>query len=233
MQRFYHVTTVVILLICVLAATRQTSQAQTFRIVTVNTLSGAVTGSSLGGATIALQNKSEINYRPLRVGVGMGTIMGLGIGFYDLAKMGGNSGFYVHGTINTANTSGTIIMLDTFYGAATGAVVGAAVSLMIDSPIVNGLQYGSGVGSWVGFTFGLFDAFVLSSPGNYDSFYDSYSSNNSTGSTGFFEIRGDDNSYSVGFLNPLIFNSQSVIHQGGLTANTHMGVEVTRINIRL
>ncbi len=216
-----------------IAITSRTAEAQSFRIVTINTFTGAVTGAGLGGATIALQNESEIDYYPLRFGVGLGTIMGLGTGFYDLSQATGGSGFYVDGFINSAGTSGTIILMDTFYGAATGAIVGTAVSLMTESRIVKGIQFGSGAGAWVGFAFGLVDAFALSSPDSHDSFYDSFSANDPPGTGGLFQIHGNDYNYSIAFINPLIFNTLDTSGNYGLASRDHLGIEFTRINIPL
>lgn len=210
----------------------QNSEAQILRIVTVNTLSGAVTGSALGGATMALQDKSEIDYYPLRFGLGMGTIMGLGTGFYDLSKSDGG-GYYVSGALHSSGTSGTIILLDTFYGAATGTIVGIAVSLMTESNILKGIQYGSGAGAWVGFAFGLVDAFVLSTPSSYDSFYDDFASGNNSARNGLLEIGSIDSRYTVGLLNPVIFNATDLSGRNGPVTRMHPGIEFTRINISL
>ena len=201
------------------------------RIVTVNTLTGALTGTALGGATIALQNNYD-DY-PLRFGLGLGTIMGLGTGFYDLSKTTGGQGFYISGTINSATSTGTIILLDTFYGATTGAIVGMAISLMSkDSNIVKGLQYGSGTGAWVGFAFGLVDAFFLSSYGNNDDFYDRYAGNHlQTG--GLIEFRELGDRYAIGLFNPVIIRSLDNSTHGHMKTRTQFGVEFAKINIAL
>ncbi len=222
-----------LLLYAVVTLSQQT-HAQSFRIVTVNTFTGALTGTALGGATIALQDKSEIDYYPLRFGVGLGTIMGLGTGLYDLSHMTGSSGIYVDGFISSANSTGTIILLDTFYGASTGAIVGTAISLMSrESDIVKGIQYGAGAGAWIGFAFGLVDAFLLSTTGDYDSFYDNYSSSHRRGINGLIEIRGNNNNYAIGFLNPVIVTSRKLSDRDGITSNAHLGFEFTRVNIAL
>lgn len=210
----------------------RTAQAQTMRIVTVNTLTGALTGTALGGATIALQNNYD-EY-PLRFGLGLGTIMGLGTGFYDLSKTTGDQGFFISGTINSASSTGTIILLDTFYGATTGAIVGMAISLMSkDSNIVKGLQYGSGTGAWVGFAFGLVDAFYLSTSGNYDNFYDRYAGNNHMQTGGLLEFRERDNRYAIGLLNPVIIRTLDNSPHGNMEIKTQFGVEFAKMNIAL
>ncbi len=229
MYRHIFFSVAAILIAITIFSNIQHSHAQTLRIVTINTFNGALTGTALGGATIALQN--EYDEYPLRFGLGLGTILGLGTGFYDLSRATGGSGYYVSGFISSANTTGTIILLDTFYGAATGAIVGIAVSLMNkDSDIIKGLQYGSGAGAWAGFAFGLIDAFALSRSGNYDAFYENYTHQNSSPS-GLVEVRSADDKYTIGFLNPVLFQAVHATGRDNLAARTHIGLEFTRLNI--
>ena len=94
------------------------------------------------------------------MGLGLGTLYGLGVGAYDLLKTGGNP-TVVSGIFNDGNNSTIIVLLDTFYGAAAGAVVATSVMLVANEPLVQGLQYGAGAGAIAGFGFGLFDTFVL------------------------------------------------------------------------
>ncbi len=109
MQTIYKVAALSLLVIIITAAIHHPAQAQNFRIVTVNTFAGALTGTALGGATIALQNKSDVDYYPLQFGVGMGTIFGLGVGFYDLSQATTGSGYYVDGIISSAGASGPCV----------------------------------------------------------------------------------------------------------------------------
>lgn len=229
MSKFPSLLVITALIFC--AMQTHMVQAQTMRIVTVNTLTGALTGTALGGATIALQNNYD-DY-PLRFGLGLGTIMGLGTGFYDLSKTTGGQGFIISGTINSTSSTGTIILLDTFYGATTGAIVGMAISLMSkDSNIVKGLQYGSGTGAWVGFAFGLVDAFFLSSYGNNDDFYDRYASNHvQTGA--LLEFREIHDRYAIGFFNPVIIRTLDNSPYGHMQSKTQFGFELAKINIAL
>ncbi len=226
MQKIKSIPVIAVLLL--LAAIAQPVQSQAFRIVTINTLNGAITGTALGGATIALKN--EYDAYPLRFGLGLGTIFGLGTGFYDMSHYTGY-GYQVRGVFSSANTTGTIIMLDTFYGAATGAVVGMAISLMgKNSDVVKGLQYGSGAGAWVGFAFGLVDAFALSSQRSYDSFYEDYS-HTGLPPAGLVELRSQNEQYAVGFFNPLLLQSLRTHGQGDYSARTHLGLELTRFQV--
>ncbi len=209
----------------------QPAHSQTMRIVTINTLNGALTGAALGGATIALQNNYD-DY-PLRFGIGLGTIFGLGTGFYDLSRTTGGHGYHVDGFFSSANTTGTIVLLDTFYGAATGAVVGFAISLMSrDSDVLKGLQFGAGAGAWVGFAFGLVDAFALSSVSNYDSFYDGYS-HRGTSPAGLVEIRSPNDQYALGFINPILLHTIINTGKDTFSARSHLGIELTRFQIAL
>jgi hypothetical protein len=133
------------------------SSAQSIEVLGGNILNGAMTGSMLGAATMGLQNSND--FTPLRIGVGAGTIAGAGIGIYDIATLQRGEMFFISGIFNDGNNTSIIILLDTFYGAAAGAVLGSAGMLIADKPIVDGLQYGSSAGAWIGFTFGLVDAF--------------------------------------------------------------------------
>ena len=132
--------------------------AQTINTLGENTLNGALTGTLLGGASMALTDDTD--FYPLQIGLGLGTLYGLGVGAYDLLQTGGNPGI-VSGIFNDGRNSTIIVLLDTFYGAAAGAVVATSVMLVANEPLVQGLQYGAGAGAIAGFGFGLFDTFVL------------------------------------------------------------------------
>lgn len=134
-------------------------KAQSIELLGGNVLNGAVTGSMLGAATMGLQNSND--FTPLRIGVGAGTIAGAGIAIYDIATVPRGEQFFISGVFNDGNNTSIIILLDTFYGAAAGAILGSAGMLIADRPIVEGLQYGSSVGAWAGFGFGLLDAFII------------------------------------------------------------------------
>ena len=110
---------------------------------------------------MALQNSKALD--PVRFGVGLGTLGGLGIGAHDVAQASEGERYLIDGTFNTGHATTVIILLDTIYGGATGILVGSAINLMADEPLVNGVQYGVGAGCWGGFLFGLVDALYLSS----------------------------------------------------------------------
>lgn len=214
----------------------QPVQSQTLRILTVNTASGALTGTALGAAVVALQDNSDIDLYPVQFGMGMGTLMGLGTGIYDMSRSGGQHGYYVQGLISRSGTTGTIILLDTAYGAATGTIVGVAISLMTQSPVVKGMQFGAAAGAWGGFAFGLVDAFVLSGSSGLSSFYDQYSlapSGPSPASAGLVSFTSSEERYTVHLGEPMMFRSYHMeASSGTLAAKTSMGVHIARMQFR-
>ncbi len=135
------------------------AKAQTIELLAGNTLNGAVNGTLLGGAVMALNNDTD--FAPLRVGLGLGTLYGIGTGAYDVATSGGQQ-LMVSGTFNDGNNTSIIVLLDTFYGAAGGAIIASSVMLIANKPLLDGLKYGAATGAWVGFGVGLIDAFALS-----------------------------------------------------------------------
>ncbi|MEX2436152.1 MAG: hypothetical protein WD735_05655, partial [Balneolaceae bacterium] len=135
------------------------TQAQTKELLAGNVLNGAITGTLLGAATMGLNNSDDLT--PLRIGVGSGILGGAGIAAYDLITLPKGQQFYISGIFNDGRNSSVLILLDTFYGAAGGAVLGSAVMLISNQPIIDGLQYGSGVGAWAGFGLGLLDSFFI------------------------------------------------------------------------
>lgn len=175
------------------------SGAQTIELVAGNTLNGAMNGVVLGGATMALNNSD--NFRPVEVGLGAGTLYGLGVGVYDVSQVDAGQQFYISGTFNDGTNSSIIVLLDTFYGAAGGALVATSVSLIIREPILNALQYGSGIGAWAGFGFGLLDAFMLSKGPNYSQ---ARIATDNTGVSGMVTYTNASESLAVGLLNPAI-----------------------------
>lgn len=140
-------------------ATPEKSQAQTGQILGGNVLNGALTGTALGAATMGLQNSND--FAPLRIGLGAGILGGAGLAVYDIVTLPQGQEFFISGIFNDGNNSSIIILLDTFYGAAGGAVLGTAVMLIGNKPVVDGLQLGSSIGAWAGFGLGLFDSFIF------------------------------------------------------------------------
>lgn len=140
------------------------AKAQTKELLGGNVLNGAITGTMLGAATMGLQNSND--FTPLRIGLGAGILSGAGIAAYDMLTLPRGQQFYISGIFNDGRNSSIIILLDTIYGAAGGAILGSAVMLIANEPIVDGLQYGSGAGAWAGFGLGLLDSFFIAERNN-------------------------------------------------------------------
>lgn len=134
-------------------------QSQSITLLGGNVLNGTLTGTMLGAATMGLNNSSDLT--PLRIGVGSGILGGFAIALYDVVTLPSGQEFYISGVFNDGRNSSIIILLDTFYGAAGGAILGSAITLIGNTSIADGLRYGSGVGAWAGFGFGLLDTFVF------------------------------------------------------------------------
>lgn len=134
-------------------------QSQSVTLLGGNVLNGTLTGTMLGAATMGLNNSGDLT--PLRIGVGSGILGGFAVALYDVVTLPSGQEFYISGVFNDGRNSSIIILLDTFYGAAGGAILGSAITLIGNTPIVEGLQYGSGIGTWAGFGFGLLDSFVF------------------------------------------------------------------------
>jgi hypothetical protein len=198
---------ILFLIACFVAGTTNSANSQSLELVGGNTLNGAMNGVVLGGATMALQNTDDL--KPIRIGLGAGTLYGIGVGVYDVSRIKEGQQFYISGMFNDGQNSSIIVLLDTFYGAAAGAVIASSVSLIIQKPIVDALQYGSGIGAWAGFGFGLFDAFVLSGGPN-PSLKASASQPNIGG---LLTYSNNAKSVHVGVLNP------TIVSQKRLTTN--------------
>lgn len=148
-----------LVLLLVLSLLFSESKAQTQEILGGNLLNGAITGSLLGTATMGLKNSDD--FAPLRIGLGAGILGGAGLIAYDMSTRPSEGNLLVSGFFNEGNNSSIIILLDTVYGAAGGALVGLASMLIADRRVAEGLQYGASAGAWAGFAFGLVDAFFL------------------------------------------------------------------------
>lgn len=213
-----------IIITLALSWTVKQTQAQSVRLFAYNTITGAANGAVLGTATMSLANDYK-NTDPLRFGVGLGTLYGLGIGVYDVSNADNGSQFYVSGTFNDASTTSLIVLLDTFYGALTGSVVGTAITLMTNDPIVDGLRVGSGIGAWAGFGFGLFDVFALNKGSG------SFAGVHQNQAEGLVSI-SNDRSASVGFISPAIHQTTELgADQVKRTAD--VGLNVINLNINL
>ena len=201
------------------------SQAQSIEILGGNTLNGVIQGTALGSATMALANSTD--FAPLRVGVGLGIIYGVGVGVYDLNTAGTQS-LLVRGTFNNGDNTTIIVLLDTIYGAVAGAVIVTAGTLVANEPIVTGLQYGAGIGAWLGFGFGIFDAFVLSKrePGGVIA-----GNRSTTTPSGLLTFTSKKRNMGIGLVSPSI-NQRVFLDQQNLRSSLNFGVDVLKLNIR-
>src|SRR5690554_5157802 len=82
------------------------TNAQTINLLAGNALNGAVNGTLLGAANMAVTNNPD--FSPLRVGLGLGTLYGIGVGAYDVSKSGGNP-LIVSGSFNDGNNTSIIV----------------------------------------------------------------------------------------------------------------------------
>lgn len=135
------------------------SKAQSLELVGGNMLNGAITGSALGIAAMGLSNSND--FAALRIGLGVGILGGTGMAFYDISTLPQGQTFFISGVFNDGKNSSIIILLDTLYGAAAGVAVGSAFALISNNSIMDGIQYGVSTGAWLGFGFGVVDAFFI------------------------------------------------------------------------
>jgi len=216
----------VLVILCIGIGYTNPSNAQTIEVLAGNTLNGAMNGVLLGGATMALQNSNDFD--PVRIGAGAGTLYGIGVGIYDITRVPTGQQPYVTGTFNDGTNSSVIVLLDTFYGAAAGAVISTAVSLITNESIEEGLRYGAGAGAWAGFGFGLFDAFVLAKkPGEVQAY--SYPRDNVDGMVTF---KNRNEKIKAGFLS-VGFSSYTSINTESIEIHQALNLEMLNLKIRL
>jgi hypothetical protein len=205
------------------------AEGQSIKLLGADLFNGALTGLTIGGATMALQDSD--NRAALRVGLGMGILYGIGTGVYDNSIIGKGEQFYISGTFNDGRNSTIIVLLDTFYGAVGGAAVGSAISLIGNESIVEGLQYGGGAGAWIGFGYGLIDSFVLArGPNDLQASAVPEIRNSARGIVQFKPAA--DKEVSVGLLNPSVI-SQKIADSNTLKIKHSMGLEVVNVRVGL
>ena len=201
-----------------------TSNAQTIELLAGNTLNGAMNGTILGGATMALTNSDD--FYNLQVGLGLGTLFGIGMGGYDIVHGKGNE-ILVSGLFNDGNNSSIIVLLDTFYGAAAGSIVITSIMLVANEPLIDGLQYGAAIGAWVGFGFGLFDTTFLADRSTNPLASVQTKSDHASGLIG---ITLNENS-SFGFVNPRLTQTLELTRNSyGRSINTTLDLVNFRVN---
>lgn len=219
MTRFkFLVCTLSILIFSTLA------NAQALKVTAGNTVLGTATGTMIWLGVMGLQNTD--NFTPIRIGIGAGTIFGLGVGIYDVAQMGEFGYYSVEGLFNSTEYSGLIILMDTFYGGVTGAVLGMAVSLMSYDPILNGIRYGGSLGILGGFAFGLADAFYFSS--NTGTFASLQKPANQV--DGLINVTAKN--LDLGLIHPAIYSQKSYNSGLGLTTTSlQTGLQVAHLKV--
>lgn len=215
-----------LLIIGIIFSGTHTAKAQTIELLAGNTLNGAVNGTLLGGATMALNGDTD--FRPLQVGLGLGTLYGLGMGAYDVTTGGGRP-VLVSGLFNDGDNTSIIVLLDTFYGAAAGTIIATSVMLVADEPIIDGLKYGSSVGAWVGFGVGLIDVFMFSDRMTPSSASLNTPTNSADGLVG---VHLNKNT-SLGLISPSVINTYQTNSNGiGLTRELTPTVNLVNLNLR-
>ncbi len=202
-------------------------KAQSIELLGGSTLNGAMNGVIAGGATMALQNSNE--FRPVEIGLGAGTLYGIGLGAYDMSQIDNGEQFYISGTFNDGTNRSILVLLDTIYGAAGGMIVGTSVTLILQERIAKGLQYGAGAGAWVGFGFGLIDAFAIAEhPANMQTSVDE--SQQSVG--GLLTYQNAQQSVELGMINPEIIK-QKQLTTSQITNSYSPAVNVVELQVNL
>jgi hypothetical protein len=210
--------------IFIIGVLKNSAKAQSIELLAGNTLNGAMNGVILGGATMALQNTDE--FEPARVGLGAGTLYGIGVGVYDITQTQPGQQFYISGTFNDGTNSSVLVLLDTIYGAAGGALIASSIALIVKNPLDTALQYGSGTGAWVGFGFGLIDAFVLANGPDFSQQTASSRQNIS----GLITYSNDPKSVEVGMFTPE-FITQKKITQNTIETTYTPSMKVLKLKI--
>lgn len=217
---------IISLTIVILLASFANLQSQALKITAGNTAIGALNGALLGLGGMGLANNTE-NLVPLRVGVGIGTLYGLGMGISDLYQNDpafGNPSHY--GLFHGSEYLTMITLFDTMYGGATGSVVGMAVALIGGTSIKKGFTQGGSIGLFGGFVFGLVDAFYLSK-NRTGSIQDS---DYTTDSDGFVTLSVNSN-LRISFIQPQMSNYME--RKQGATRQTHaITMQIAHINYR-
>ena len=194
-----------VFLLGVLLTPTKSTKAQTFQILANNTMNGAINGVVLGGAGMLIAGK-KVNapftknmddLYALQVGLGLGTLYGVGMGAYDVVSSSGQS-LLVSGFFNDATNTSAIILMDTFYGAAVGTVVSASITMLSDDPNLDAVQSGLGIGAYIGFGFGILDGFLIAERSTESIAYAPSPSNTALG---LASIQFNE-STSIGLVNP-------------------------------
>ncbi|MDX1672304.1 MAG: hypothetical protein R3211_08175 [Balneolaceae bacterium] len=224
-----HISTKILTLLFILVfGYSADSSSQSIKLLAGNTLNGTLNGAVIGGATMALNDSDDLE--PLRIGVGVGILYGIGVGVYDLSQISKGQQFYISGTFNDGDNTTIIALLDTFYGAAAGAIIASSISLISKEPFDTSLQYGAGTGAWIGFGFGLFDAFVLAErPGDFQEL--SFRAPPSP-EKGLLSVTGVQEKIYFNLVNPQLYSIKS-FSAGAVQIRHRVGIEVMNVHVSL
>ncbi len=136
--------------------------SQATKVTAANTALGALNGAILGLGAMGLSGNTD-DLSPLRIGVGVGTLYGLGMGIYDITMNSINGVTDTKfGVFHSSEYSAMIPMYNTLYGGATGSLVGMSIALINGTSIQKGFVNGGSVGLYAGFIFGLTDVLYFS-----------------------------------------------------------------------
>ncbi len=228
-----RITAILIGVILTLSISSNKATAQSVQILSSNALNGAINGVVLGGATMFINdkkvnspfNKNLDDLYALQVGLGLGTLYGVGMGGYDVVTGEGRE-ILVSGFFNDGNNSSIIVLMDTFYGAAAGGLIAMSLSLVSQDPIVDATKYGMGVGAYVGFGFGIFDAFFIAKRSSEPVIATNHLPDQAEGLASI----AFDNGYSVGFINPTLITTLE-FSDTNLSRNIHSNIELVNLRI--
>lgn len=208
--------------------------AQSVQILSSNAVNGAINGVVLGGASMFLTdkkvnapfNKNLEDLYALQVGLGLGTLYGVGMGAYDVVTGEGRQ-ILVSGFFNDGNNSSIIVLMDTFYGAAAGGLISLSLSLVSNEPVIDSMQYGIGIGAFVGFGFGIFDTFVIANRSSESVAMNTFVPETAEGIASI----SFENGASFGLINPTILNQVELSNSSfGVSLNPAVEVINFRIN---
>ena len=212
-----------LLLFLSLCTQKSEAQSYTIEILGGNVLNGVLQGAALGGATMAITD--DVDLAPIRVGVGMGILYGIGVGIYDVKAAKGQK-LLVQGSFNNGHNTAIIVLLDTGYGAAAGGIIATAAMLVANEPLLDGLQYGVGVGAFAGFGFGIFDAFVLSSRGPAPV----ASLKSKTDVNGLITMSNASQNLQFGFISPALYDNFRITSTE-ILSQPQMGMNALNVKI--
>lgn len=225
----YFLKSILLSAIILVSASYTVVQAQSLKIFGGDVVNGAFTGAALGGATMALRNSPD--FGPARIGLGVGILSGTAVGIYDNIAIPKGGTFYKSGVFNSGTNSSILVLLDTFYGAATGAVLGSAVSLISHAPITKGLQYGSGAGAWVGAGLGMLDSFVLAKgPASLNE--TAMATHTPAHADGLIRYASAGNRWQIGMIHPTLV-SKKIATSKTISLHTTWEIQLVSMNVNL